>query len=66
MDKWINGASGKEVKTIIDNNFDILETRISQITARYVINFTTSEWVGGKIFIDHSKYNNKCCHLLNI
>ena len=34
MDSWINGAKGSEVKSVIDNNFDILDKRTLNINDR--------------------------------
>ena len=58
METWINGAKGSEVKTVIDNNFDILDKRtaklnedLSKKTESISIRFTKTNWA----FIENIK-----------
>ena len=53
METWINGASGSDVKRIIDNNFDALDKRTRKMNEdilslnplnKKTREFTTSDW----------------------
>lgn len=65
MNSWNNGDSGKVVKAIIDDNFDILDKRITNAIDARVKSFTASEWNLGTIFIPYSEYqkDNPCIEL---
>ena len=62
METWSNGDRGKVVKEVIDNNFKILNSRVSQLEDKRVLYFPTSKWKNGTIFIEYSAYNksNPC------
>lgn len=60
MKTWDNGAKGKVIRETIDENFRILDTRITQLYQRYVKNFTSSDWKDYTITIteaEHKKIN---------
>ena len=56
MTQWEDGASGEEVKKIIDENFDILDIRTKEISLGYVKEFTKDTWSAGTIFIPYTDY----------
>ena len=65
METWNNGDSGLVVKRIIENNFKILDDRITQSTGRYELNFDIQDWNSGEIFIPYTMYKktNPCVDL---
>ena len=64
MKSWVDGAKGEEVQKIINDNFQILDDKISEYTT-YTNNFFVSSWSDGKILIPYSghKKTNPCVHV---
>ena len=58
---WKNGATGGEVKNIIDYNFNI----IAKALKKYTQDIDIADWTDNNIFIPFSKHNieNPTVHL---
>ena len=49
---WRNGAKGREVKSIIDYNFNVA----SKVLKKYTQDIGTGDWTDNSIFIPFSKH----------
>lgn len=54
--QWENGALASDVKKIIDDNFELLNRRTSEIAYGYIQDFKKDSWSLGGIYIPYSKY----------
>ena len=63
MKKWNNGDSGQVVKEIIEENFNILFTRLNK--SIFSKDFTASDWNDGLLIISQNehKISNPTPHL---
>ncbi len=59
MKTWTIGASGEEVRKVIDGNFDTLYNALKDVEKRYVREFSEDDWEFGEITIPFSAYKKQ-------
>ena len=65
LEFWQNGDSGYKVQKVIENNFKNINDQVNNISKNYVLDFKSSDWKNGVIFINNSSYlkQNPCVEL---